>query len=337
MMLRFLMAFCVFSTSSADNNFLTGANDIVVVRDGTTGDLKASPFNIQFGKKDIWLPRAGHVVKIVINGLETTLEMTLDNNGQGYFPVRNTDSGRRYRFWSALFGTADPAPEHKTMTATATQLELLTLKPGRNDVKFQVTTSGSLHTISNNIYLINDTAKIVVSDIDGTITKSDIKGFIFPALGLSDWKHTGIVTLFSSLEARGYQLLYLTARPIGQSSTTHEYLNSLREGDKTMPEGPILLHFGSVINAIAEEVIRGTPEISKISKLNRVRGLFPSNPFYSAYGNKETDILAYKALNIDPDMIYKINEMSDITSEGNGVRTNFTQHINSVKQLYPLH
>lgn len=336
-MQRLIFVFAVFSASDADNNFLTGANDIIVVRDRSSGDLKASPFNVQFGKKDIWLPRAGHVVKILLNGLETSLEMTLDNNGQGYFPVRSSDSGRQYRFWSALFGTADPAPEHKTTTATASQLDMLALKPGSNDVHFKVTSSGSIHTIINNIYLFNDTSKIVVSDIDGTITKSDIQGFIYPALGLSDWKHTGIVTLFSLLEARGYQLLYLSARPIGQSSTTHEYLTSLREGDKMMPKGPILLHVGSVINAIAEEVIRGTPEISKISKLSRVRGLFPSNPYYSAYGNKETDILAYKALNIDPDMIFKINPESDITSEGNGIRTNFTQHISSVKTLYPLY
>jgi len=336
-MLYLLLLFGVFCGNDADNNFLTGANDVVVVRDRTTGDLKASPFNVQFGKKDIWLPRAGHVVKIELNGEETSLEMTLDNNGQGYFPVRNSDSGRQYRFWSALFGTADLAPEHKTTTATASQLDMLTLKPGSNDVEFKVTSSGSVHTISNNIYLFNDTTKIVVSDIDGTITKSDIRGFIFPALGLSDWKHTGIVNLFSSLEERGYQLLYLTARPIGQSYTTYEYLKSLQEGDKVMPKGPILLHVGSVINAISEEVIRGTPEISKISKLSRVRGLFPSNPYFSAYGNKETDILAYKALNINPDMIFRINEMSDVTSEGNGIRTNFTQHINSLKTLYPLY
>ena len=28
-----------------------------------------------------------------------------------------------------------------------------------------------------------------VSDIDGTVTKSNVRGLILPALGLSDWKH----------------------------------------------------------------------------------------------------------------------------------------------------
>ena len=39
-----------------DTNLLTGANDILVAR-GEDGDLYATPFSVQFGKKDIWLPR----------------------------------------------------------------------------------------------------------------------------------------------------------------------------------------------------------------------------------------------------------------------------------------
>ena len=41
---------------SADNNFLTGANDVIAV-EGEEGVINASPFAVQFGKKDIWLPR----------------------------------------------------------------------------------------------------------------------------------------------------------------------------------------------------------------------------------------------------------------------------------------
>ena len=46
----------------ADNNFLTGANDVIAVKKSEEGggevvDINASPFAVQFGKKDIWLPR----------------------------------------------------------------------------------------------------------------------------------------------------------------------------------------------------------------------------------------------------------------------------------------
>ena len=32
-------------------------------------------------------------------------------------------------------------------------------------------------------------------DFDGTVTKSNIRGLLLPALGLSDWKHGGVVEL----------------------------------------------------------------------------------------------------------------------------------------------
>ena len=67
--------------SSADNNFLTGANDIIAVVD-EDGDMKASPFNVQFGKKDIWLPRAGHVVSLEVNKKDVPVGMVLDSAGQ---------------------------------------------------------------------------------------------------------------------------------------------------------------------------------------------------------------------------------------------------------------
>ena len=49
------------SLVGADNNFLTGANDVIAV-EGEEGELRASPFSVQFGKKDIWLPRSGKLV-----------------------------------------------------------------------------------------------------------------------------------------------------------------------------------------------------------------------------------------------------------------------------------
>ena len=69
------------ASSSADNNFLTGANDIIAVVD-EDGDIKASPFNVQFGKKDIWLPRAGHVVSLEVNKRDVPVGMVLDSAGQ---------------------------------------------------------------------------------------------------------------------------------------------------------------------------------------------------------------------------------------------------------------
>ncbi|CAF4442118.1 unnamed protein product, partial [Rotaria magnacalcarata] len=50
-----------------------------------------------------------------------------------------------------------------------------------NHVEFSVTTSlqGTTYAESN-IFLFDHKTKFVISDIDGTITKSDVFGHIFP-------------------------------------------------------------------------------------------------------------------------------------------------------------
>ena len=47
------------------------------------------------------------------------------------------------------------------------------------------------------------------------------------------------------------------------------------------------------------------------------------------------DILAYKALNIDPDMIYKVLEDSSLVVEGSGESTSYNQIINNVTRIFP--
>jgi phosphatidate phosphatase LPIN len=75
--------------------------------------------------------------------------------------------------------------------------------------------------------VIDYTTKIVVSDVDGTITKSDVLGQVLPTLG-ADWTHQGVTKLFDNIAKNGYMMLYLTARPVGLSDFTRKYLNSIR-------------------------------------------------------------------------------------------------------------
>ena len=75
------------------------------------------------------------------------------------------------------------------------------------------------------VFFYNSTDKLIISDVDGTITKSDIKvtqsnmnnfnmfsqGHVLPKLGISA-HHTGVVELFHKLYQSGYKIIYLTAR-----------------------------------------------------------------------------------------------------------------------------
>lgn len=51
----------------------------------------------------------------------------------------------------------------------------------------------------------------VVSDVDGTITRSDLLGHVLPTLGV-DWSHPGITQLFHNIARNGYQIMFLSSR-----------------------------------------------------------------------------------------------------------------------------
>jgi phosphatidate phosphatase PAH1 len=186
----------------------------VIAVESSEGVINASPFAVQFGKKDIWLPRSGHQVTVTVNSLPAaTLAMVLDSTGTAYFPTQEQPGGRQYRFWTALLGMGEPAPQHRTNSASSSQLAALELRPGANSIEYEVETkSGSMVRTSASIHLINSTARLVVSDIDGTVTKSNVRGFVLPVLGLSDWKHQGVVELYSKIADQGYTIMFLTNR-----------------------------------------------------------------------------------------------------------------------------
>lgn len=123
----------------------------------------------------------------------------------------------------------------KTHTPTQEQLESLNLKQGINSISFKVVSSlQGTSRVEGKIYLWDYTTKIVISDVDGTITKSDVLGHVLPEFG-HDWSHPGIANLFTEINGNGYQMLYLTARAIGQSGSTRDYITNLRQGYFTLP------------------------------------------------------------------------------------------------------
>lgn len=204
-----------------------------------------------------------------------------------------------------------------------------------NEIEFSVTTAYQ-GTTRCKCYLFrwkhND--KVVISDIDGTITKSDVLGHILPMVG-KDWAQLGVAELFSKIEQNGYKLLYLSARAIGQSRVTREYLRSIRQGNVMLPDGPLLLNPTSLISAFHREVIEKKPEQFKIACLSDIRDLFPDKePFYAGYGNRINvsrivfnsriftqssyslqDVWAYRAVGIPIMRIFTINTKGELKHE----------------------
>ncbi|XP_055620509.1 phosphatidate phosphatase LPIN2 [Toxorhynchites rutilus septentrionalis] len=225
----------------------------------------------------------------------------------------------------------------KTLRLSSNQIEGLNLNNGINVIVFSVTTAYQ-GTTRCKCYLFkwkyND--KVVISDIDGTITKSDVLGHILPMVGKT-WEQIGVAQLFSKIEENGYKLLYLSARAIGQSKTTRDYLQSIRQGDIKLPDGPLLLNPTSLMSALHREVIEKKPEQFKIACLSDIQALFPDkNPFYAGYGNRINDVWAYRAVGIPISRIFTINTKGELKHElTQTFQSTYANMAYIVDQLFP--
>uniref|UniRef100_A0A4X1TRN2 phosphatidate phosphatase n=1 Tax=Sus scrofa TaxID=9823 RepID=A0A4X1TRN2_PIG len=190
-------------------------------------------------------------------------------------------------------------------------------KEGANEVVFSVTTQyqGTCRCRAT-IYLWKWDDKVVISDIDGTITKSDALGHILPQLG-KDWTHQGITSLFHKIHLNGYKFLYCSARAIGMADLTKGYLQWVSERGCSLPEGPILLSPSSLFSALHREVIEKKPEVFKIACLSDIQQLFlpQEQPFYAAFGNRPNDVTAYRQVGLPTSRIFTVNSRGELSQE----------------------
>ncbi|XP_065809166.1 phosphatidate phosphatase LPIN1 isoform X2 [Labrus bergylta] len=205
----------------------------------------------------------------------------------------------------------------KTLRLTSEQLASLQLKEGPNEVVFSVTTQyqGTCRC-NGTIYFWSWDDKIVISDIDGTITRSDTLGHILPTLG-KDWTHQGIARLYHKVSQNGYKFMYCSARAIGMADMTRGYLHWVNERGTMLPMGPVLLSPSSLFSALHREVIEKKPEKFKIQCLTDIKNLFYPNtePFYAAFGNRATDVYSYKEVGVPLNRIFTVNPKGELTQE----------------------
>uniref|UniRef100_A0A8C2FZN1 phosphatidate phosphatase n=1 Tax=Cyprinus carpio TaxID=7962 RepID=A0A8C2FZN1_CYPCA len=239
----------------------------------------------------------------------------------------------------------DPAPAgggvsyQKTLRLSSEQLVSLQLKDGPNDVVFSVTTQyqGTCRC-EGTIYLWNWDDKIIISDIDGTITRSDKLGHILPTLG-KDWTHQGIASLYHNISQNSYKFLYCSARAIGMADMTRGYLHWVSERGTMLPQGPVLLSPSSLLSALHREVIEKRPEKFKVACLTDIKNLFLPNtePFYAAFGNRNTDVFSYKEVGVPLNRIFTVNPKGELIQEH--AKTNISSYVRLgevVDHVFPL-
>lgn len=230
----------------------------------------------------------------------------------------------------------------KTLRLTSDQLHALDLKPGPNNMSFSVNRA----TCTASIFRWRYDVPIVISDIDGTITKSDALGHVLNMIG-RDWTHLGVAKLYTDIAANGYNLLYLTSRSVGQADTTRAYLAGVvQDGGYRLPKGPVIMSPDRTIAALRREIYLRKPEVFKMACLRDIMSLFTGSgghnnaaagsaapitygesatglvggsrgkggsPFYAGFGNRLTDALSYRSVNIPSTRIFTINSNAEVS------------------------
>ncbi|KXN69675.1 LNS2-domain-containing protein [Conidiobolus coronatus NRRL 28638] len=222
----------------------------------------------------------------------------------------------------------------KTLRLTSEQLQSLNLKEGINDITFTVNKA----TCGSRLFLWNCYDHIVISDIDGTITKSDALGHLFNMVG-RDWTHLGVAKLYSDITKNGYKILYLTSRAIGQADNTRDYLRGVKQGPFQLPNGPVLMSPDRLFQSLHREVIARQPQVFKMSCLRDIHNLFGekhATPFYAGFGNRITDAISYRTVDVPVSRIFTIDHTSEVKLELLlDYKSSYTKLNDLVDQIFP--
>lgn len=167
------------------------------------------------------------------------------------------------------------------------------LEVGRHRVVLVV--KGDNSTTELYINVLAKGAHVVVTDIDGTLTSSEMAAAT-EVIGVHPAAHPGAAEMMQNLYKRGYSIFYLTARPEWLMAQTRSWLT-----EKGFPPG--ILHT-TLSKVGANGAAASNFKIQELAGLKRNTGIIPSY----AFGNKPSDVKAFGESQINPknSFYYKI-------------------------------
>mmetsp|Transcript_8379 Transcript_8379/g.9755 ORF Transcript_8379/g.9755 Transcript_8379/m.9755 type:complete len:430 (-) Transcript_8379:235-1524(-) len=332
----------VFNVESGGNEtpFIRGTSFDVIVVEGRNGKLfQNSDFLVSFKGKN---KNEDDTHRIVME-LEQENPDISGTTTKAWFPIQpqhstvdsdNDNEGFDVkRFWDCCHPMADNAKPNMMHDLydgrdecdqdTSFALKAF-LKPGRNNMRYLLLDDQQIIGVAYAyIFLLKHNDTIAISDIDGTITKSNIRGVLGTIVTRQYERvcHVGICHLLSGLSSSS-QVVYVTSRPISLASQTRHFLSNLRQGNITLPQGPLLGFEGNMSQLFMMEKISKTTQKFKAEKLSKqVIQPFRSatndlkSPFFViGIGNTMMDVQAYHAIGMDLNRIYMINKKSHIIS-----------------------
>ena len=283
------------------------APDVVCISGDTINELFSTEFHINFDRKQINL----FGIEINQESNDEELEIVISCNST---PCPNVlamlNQSKIVEFIESN--------GQKTIQPSSEVLKHFNLIRGRNLLIFE---SKILNMkVECSVYLWNYSDKIVVVDIDGTLTRSDVRGYVETVyLGRYDYVHDGAVAFFSNLQKEfNVYHLYLTSRPLHHLEDTKAFLRLVRDRKgNSLPIGPLFTNKENIMKAIYRELVAKTTAQFKGSVLVDILSLFilagvEHTPYCLGVGNKETDALAYRMAGLNSSRILLVHTNSTI-------------------------
>ena len=235
-------------------------------------------------------------------------------------------------------------------------LAKLPLGEGRNQLEY-VLEGNNGSSVSADIWLWDATDQLVVFDIDGTITKSDVRGLVANQLqeatsflsnaltSLSsednavsaaldtDYIHDGVVEAALQIALSGYRILYLTARPITMADKTRHFLASLgrQQQDLRMPPGPLITQPVNTMKALAAK-----HDEFKAGVLGRLSSAMLPGCFAAGFGNTDTDVAAYSGAGVPHSHIFVLDKASRLRVHESGEEMqSYSALLSALPALFP--
>ena len=334
--------------------------DIIII-ELPNGTLHSSSFHIRFSSKQVIISENVEVL-IYINNKKKDIKMKLAKTGDAYFSLDKIDkyildqsnikieNEKKDDFYYINMNIEKNNKNNKSnkklcsLFPSEEQIKKMELKEGLNKICFVINTYlGGIQTLKSDIYFWsyknnpNEQFKFILFDIDGTITKSDILGVILPRIGIN-WYHDNVIELINKLYNNNYKIIYLTARAIFQSESTHNFLYSLIQNNKTLPKGPIIMDPDGAFSSFKKGIIQKQQYLIKILSLMEIKNLwegYNNDIYFAGFGNKETDAIAYRYLGIDLNNIFIINPFSKIKQLGIKEKTNYDELCKKCDSIFP--
>jgi len=212
------------------------------------------------------------------------------------------------------------------------ELKKMNLKEGLNKGRIEVPKLNVSYTFR--IFALRQYTRLLLTDIDGTITKEDWWGLVLPLIGIPS-HHANVGQFLQKVADNGYLPVYLTARPMALTDYTRTYLFQNSSGSVDVPDGPLFLSPKAHPDLFSEK----TTAVDKIKTIRSVADLFNrrQEAFVGAFGNADTDMEAYMDVGFPPENISRIDENSEIKNNKTGNVTSYQELAENVNNLYPFY